>query len=51
MKRYRTVIEVVCEAYDEDEAYNTAGEYLRGNCMDDGIMLECRTFELSGNHE
>ncbi|MFH1878259.1 MAG: hypothetical protein ABH883_05585 [Candidatus Omnitrophota bacterium] len=43
--KYETVIRVVCEAFDEDDAYNTAGEYLRGN-IDGGITMTCRTHRL-----
>ncbi len=40
--KYVTIIEVICDASDEEEAYNTAGEFLRGN-EDHGISITCRT--------
>ncbi|MBD3380257.1 MAG: hypothetical protein GF408_07340 [Candidatus Omnitrophica bacterium] len=40
--KYITVIEIICDAPDEEEAYNTAGEYLRGK-EDFGVSMTCRT--------
>lgn len=40
--KYITVIEVICDAPDADEAYNMAGEYLRGN-EEHGVSMHCRT--------
>ena len=48
--KYKTVIEIVCDARDEDEAMHTAGEYLRGN-MEPGIKMNSRTkkmFSMNG---
>ncbi|MGB2601169.1 MAG: hypothetical protein WBD00_07685 [Candidatus Omnitrophota bacterium] len=47
--KYKTVIEIVCDAYDEDEAYHIAGEYLRGN-EEFGIMMTCKTDRVSSRH-
>lgn len=43
--RYRTVIEVVCDAYDREDAIHVAGEYLRGE-EDFGVVMTCRTSSL-----
>ena len=43
--KYRTMIEIVCEASDKEEAYNTAGEYLR-NKIDSGVQMSCKTEPL-----
>lgn len=40
--KYVTVIEIICDASDADEAYHTAGEYLRGQ-EDCGVSMTCRT--------
>ena len=45
MKKYKTVIEVVCEAEDKGEALDVAGEYLRGS-IDSGVMMRCKTAPL-----
>ena len=36
--KYRTVIELICEATNEEEAINTAGDYLRGD-VDFGVVF------------
>ena len=43
--KYRTLIEIICEAADKDEAYNIAGDYLRGQ-VDFGIEMRCKTAKL-----
>ncbi|HNX91010.1 MAG TPA: hypothetical protein PKY78_04310 [Candidatus Omnitrophota bacterium] len=43
--KYRTVIEVVCEASDKDEALNNAGEYLRGK-SDSIVGMKTKTLPL-----
>lgn len=43
--KYRTVIEVICEAQDKDDAYNIAGDYLRGQ-VDVGVEMRCKTTKL-----
>ncbi len=43
--KYRTTIEIVCEAADKDEAINTAGEYLRG-AVDNGVDMTSKTLPL-----
>ena len=45
--KFRTVIEVICDASDADEAGNIAGEYLRGK-EDSGIQMNSKTNLLSG---
>lgn len=40
--KYKTVIEVYCDARDKDEAMHTAGEYLRGN-VQPGVKMFSRT--------
>jgi hypothetical protein len=40
--KYRTVIEIICDDTDADNASFTAGEYLRGN-VDTGVFMSCRT--------
>lgn len=44
--RYKTVIKIECNAFDEEDAYYTAGEYLCGNITDPGITMRCRTKNL-----
>ena len=46
--KYKTVIEITCDAHDEEEAYHTAGEYLRGN-GDREIFMECKTLQMASN--
>ncbi|MDD4012924.1 MAG: hypothetical protein PHW14_01860 [Candidatus Omnitrophica bacterium] len=43
--KYRTIIEIISEANDPEEASNMAGEYLRGK-MDFGVAMKCRTTKL-----
>ncbi|GEM_PF-645712 len=40
--KYKTIIELTCEAADKEEASNTAGEYLR-SMIDIGVDMRCRT--------
>lgn len=44
--KYRTIIELVCNAPDKEEANHAAGEYLRGG-IDSGIEMRSRTVALS----
>ena len=43
--KYRTVIELICEAADKEDAFYTAGEYLRGE-VDSGVEMRCRAITL-----
>ena len=43
--KYRTVIELICDASVKEEAANTAGEYLRGQ-VDVGVQLKCSATSL-----
>ena len=47
MRKFKTVIEIVCEAEDHDEAMDVAGEYLRG-ALSSGVSMQCQTKPLSG---
>ena len=47
MRKYKTVIEIVCEAEDHNEAMDVAGEYLRG-ALSSGVSMRCQTRPLSG---
>jgi len=40
--KYRTVIELVCNAKDAEEASHLAGEYLNGS-LDFGVHMNCKT--------
>ena len=40
--KYKTVIEIVCDAANEEDAYHTAGEYLRSN-DEVGTVMVCKT--------
>ncbi|MDD4957138.1 MAG: hypothetical protein PHH49_03395 [Candidatus Omnitrophica bacterium] len=44
---YRTVIEIICDAANEDEACHTAGEYLRGN-EEFGIEMRFKAVPILG---
>jgi len=46
--RYRTVIELICNAGDRDEASDIAGDYLKGD-IDFGVEMKCRTESLAGH--
>ncbi len=43
--RYRTVIELICEAASREDAYTTAGEFLKGD-VDFGVEMKCTTAPL-----
>jgi len=45
--KYITVIKVTCDAGDVEDAYHTAGEYLRGK-VDMGVDMTCKTSTLPG---
>lgn len=47
--KYRTVIELICEASSREEASNIAGEYLKGE-LDFGVSMKCRSQRLT-NHK
>ena len=38
--RYKTVIEIVCEADNDHEALDIAGEFLKGD-LEAGIEMQC----------
>ena len=40
--KYRTIIEVICDADGKDDATNMAGEYLRGG-FDGGVLMHSKT--------
>ena len=42
MRKYKTVIEVVCEAENSNQALDIAGEYLRG-ALNSGVTMKCQT--------
>lgn len=37
--KYRTIVEIVCDSYSEEDAAHTAGEYLRGNVCCEGVKM------------
>jgi len=43
--KYRTVIEIFCNASDKEEASNLAGEYLKGD-ISFGVSMKCKTAPL-----
>ena len=43
--KYRTIIELICDASDREDASNIAGDYLRGE-VDFGVEMHCRTTSL-----
>lgn len=43
--KYRTVIELICDAADREEASNIAGDYLKGE-VDFGVDMRCSTASL-----
>ena len=43
--KYRTMIEVISEASDVEDATNIAGEYLKGD-IDFGVQMRCKTVSL-----
>ena len=43
--KYRTIIEIISEASSKEDAFNTAGEYLKGD-VDFGVQMKCRTLPL-----
>lgn len=40
--KYRTIIELICDAADSEDASNIAGDYLKGE-IDFGVEMKCRT--------
>jgi len=40
--KYRTVIEIIAEAKDKNEAMDIAGEFLNGG-IESGVHMKCRT--------
>lgn len=43
--KYRTVIQLVCDAADREDAIHMAGEYLRGE-LDFGVHMKCDTVSV-----
>jgi len=43
--KYRTLIEIICDASDSEEASNIAGDYLKGD-VDFGVDMRCKTISL-----
>ena len=43
--KYRTVIELICDASDSEDAINTAGDYLKGE-VDFGVEMRCEAVSL-----
>lgn len=43
--KYRTVIELICEAADKEDASHIAGDYLKGD-VDFGVEMKCTTDSL-----
>ena len=43
--KYRTVIEILCDASDKEEATNLAGEYLKGE-INFGVSMKCKSAPL-----
>ena len=38
--QYKTVIEIICEAVDDHEALDIAGEFLKGD-LEAGVEMRC----------
>ncbi|MBD3379661.1 MAG: hypothetical protein GF408_04270 [Candidatus Omnitrophica bacterium] len=47
--KYRTTVRIVCYGSDAEEAAHIAGEYLRGNELDPGVSIRCRTKRIKDN--
>ena len=43
--KYKTIIELICDAANKEDAANIAGDYLRSE-VDFGVSMNCRTFAL-----
>ena len=43
--KYRTIIEVIADADNQEEALDLAGEFLRGE-IEDGVKMKCSTKPL-----
>jgi hypothetical protein len=43
--KYRTIIELICDAVDKEDALHTAGEYLRGE-VESGVDMSCKAISL-----
>jgi len=46
--KYRTMIEIICDASDKDDAVNTAGEYLRGG-VESGVQMSFKSEALAAH--
>jgi hypothetical protein len=46
--KYRTVIELICDAADKEDAFYTAGEYLRGE-VESGVEMKCKAISLKAH--
>lgn len=44
--KYKTIVELICEGMNADDASYTAGEYLRGR-VDYGVEMRCKTESLT----
>jgi len=43
--KYKTIIELICDASDSEDASNVAGDYLKGE-IDFGVDMRCKTTSL-----
>ena len=43
--KYKTLIELICDASDSEDASNIAGDYLKGE-IDFGVEMKCKTTSL-----
>lgn len=43
--KYRTMIELICDASDKEDAVNIAGDYLKGD-IDFGVTMRCKAMSL-----
>ena len=46
--KYRTVIELICDATDKEDAINISGEYLRGR-VDFGVQMKWASTSVIGH--
>lgn len=46
--KYRTTVELICDAPDRDEAGNIAGEYLKGE-LDFGVEMKSKTESITAH--
>ena len=43
--KYKTIIELICDAADKEDAFHIAGEYLRGE-VESGVEMKCKAITL-----